>query len=105
MIKLAPNAVEHINSCIPPKHHLRVGIKSGGCSGFEYRLAFEETEAIDKEKDSFYEQDSIVVVVDKKSAILLDDVTLDYVDGLMGAGFTFINPSAVKTCGCGQSFQ
>lgn len=82
---------------------VRVGIAAGGCSGFSYRLTFGTD--FDETKDSKSEQHGVVVVVDKKSELLLDGATVDYYEGLEQRGFTFNNPNAVKTCGCGSSFQ
>jgi iron-sulfur cluster assembly protein len=82
---------------------LRVGVTGGGCSGFSYSLGFDKT--IDEAKDSTYAQHGISVVVDKKSALYLDGATVDFYEGVERRGFTFDNPNAVKTCGCGSSFQ
>lgn len=82
---------------------LRIGVAGGGCSGFEYRLAFDKS--FDEKTDSKSEQHGVTVVVDKKSALYLDGTTVDFYDGLEKRGFTFNNPNAVKTCGCGSSFQ
>ncbi len=82
---------------------LRVGISAGGCSGFSYTLGFDKS--FDEKTDSKYEQHGVEVVVDKKSALFLDGTTLDWLDGLERRGFSFENPNAVKSCGCGSSFQ
>ena len=82
---------------------LRVGVSGGGCSGFMYKLAFDE--AYDAAKDARYEQHGVPIVIDKKSALYLDGTTVDFYDGLEKRGFTFDNPNAVKSCGCGSSFQ
>jgi len=82
---------------------LRVGISAGGCSGFNYQLQFDRN--YDETQDSKYEQHGIKVVVDKKSDLYLDGTTLDWYESLERRGFTFNNPNAVKTCGCGHSFQ
>jgi iron-sulfur cluster assembly protein len=82
---------------------VRVGIAAGGCSGFSYKLVFDSN--FDETKDSKSEQHGVQVVVDKKSALLLDGATVDYYEGLEQRGFTFNNPNAAKTCGCGSSFQ
>jgi iron-sulfur cluster assembly protein len=82
---------------------LRVGVTGGGCSGFQYALGFDK--AFDDEKDSKYEMHGIPVVMDKKSALYLDGTTIDFHDGIERRGFTFDNPNAVKSCGCGSSFQ
>jgi iron-sulfur cluster assembly protein len=82
---------------------LRVGVAGGGCSGFQYSLGFDKN--VDEKQDSKYEQHGVTVVVDKKSALYLDGTTVDFYDGLEKRGFTFDNPNAVKSCGCGSSFQ
>ncbi len=82
---------------------LRVGVVGGGCSGFSYKLAFDKD--FDESSDTRYEQHGVPVVVDKKSALYLDGTTVDFYDGLEKRGFTFENPNAVKSCGCGSSFQ
>ena len=82
---------------------LRVGVAGGGCSGFSYSLGFDR--AFDEKIDSKYEYHGVRMVVDKKSALYLDGTTVDFYDGLERRGFTFDNPNAVKTCGCGSSFQ
>jgi iron-sulfur cluster assembly protein len=82
---------------------LRVRVVGGGCSGFSYDLRFDNQ--FDEKLDSKYEFHGVTVVVDKKSALYLDGTTVDYYEGLEKHGFTFDNPNAVKTCGCGSSFQ
>ncbi|CAB4323277.1 MAG: iron-sulfur cluster insertion protein ErpA [Actinobacteria bacterium] len=81
---------------------LRVAVRPGGCSGYSYEMFF------DSEKDAedmVLEQLGVAVVVDPSSAQMLVGATLDYKDGLQGAGFAIDNPGAQKTCGCGQSFS
>lgn len=82
---------------------LRVGVVGGGCSGFQYQLMPDTT--IDEKIDTSFDYHGVKVVVDKKSALYLDGTTIDYHDGLDRQGFTFDNPNAVKSCGCGSSFQ
>ena len=82
---------------------LRVQIMGGGCSGFSYNLGFDES--FDEKTDTKFEQFGVPVIVDKKSALFLDGTTLDFQDEISGRGFKFDNPNAVKTCGCGSSFQ
>jgi iron-sulfur cluster assembly protein len=84
---------------------LRVGINGGGCSGFEYTLNFELEGFVPSNMDSVYEQHGVKVVVDKKSDLYLDGTTIDFKDNLNERGFAFENPNAVKSCGCGKSFQ
>ena len=82
---------------------LRIGVAGGGCSGFSYSLGFDDK--FDDTKDSKFHYHGVDVVVDKKSALFLDGTTVDWYSGLDKRGFTFDNPNAVKTCGCGSSFQ
>jgi len=82
---------------------LRVGVSGGGCSGFSYKLAFDN--AVNEDQDSRFECHGVPVVVDKKSALYLEGTTVDFYEGVERRGFTFENPNAVKSCGCGSSFQ
>ncbi len=82
---------------------LRIGVAGGGCSGFNYTLGFDEK--YDEKADSKYDCHGVEVIVDKKSALYLDGTTVDWYSSLEKQGFTFENPNAVKTCGCGSSFQ
>lgn len=81
---------------------LRLAITRGGCSGFSYRLGFDDGP---RDGDIVLEQQGIQVVVDPVSARFLQGVEVDYVESLMGGGFAIRNPRAVRTCGCGQSFR
>jgi len=83
--------------------YLRIGVKGGGCSGFQYDLKV--SREYDEEKDTLSHQHGVDVIVDKKSALYLDGITLDYYNDIAKRGFTFDNPNAVKSCGCGSSFQ
>jgi len=87
----------------PAETMLRVRVVGGGCSGFSYDLKFDDQ--FDEKMDSKFQHHDVTVVVDKKSALYLDGTTVDYYEGLEKRGFTFENPNAVKTCGCGSSFQ
>ncbi len=87
---------------VPETAGLRMGVKGGGCSGFSYALGFDETS---RENDRVIEANGVRVFVDEKSLPYLMGVTLDYQDGLSGKGFTFENPNATRTCGCGHSFS
>lgn len=80
---------------------LRIAVRGGGCSGFEYALDF-ETET--RDNDLVYQQGEVKVYVDALSARYLEGTVIDYVMGAQGAGFKFNNPKAVGTCGCGSSF-
>jgi iron-sulfur cluster assembly protein/iron-sulfur cluster insertion protein len=81
---------------------LRVAVKPGGCSGYSYEMFF-DTEILPD--DVIREFDAVKVLVDPASAELLTGSTLDYSDGLQGAGFHLTNPNATRTCGCGSSFS
>jgi iron-sulfur cluster assembly protein/iron-sulfur cluster insertion protein len=81
---------------------LRVAVRSGGCSGLSYEMFFDSEFAPDDEKADF---GGVKVVVDPDSARFLAGASLDYKEGLMGAGFTINNPNTTRTCGCGQSFS
>jgi iron-sulfur cluster assembly protein len=82
--------------------YVRVGVKSGGCSGLSYDLKFDNQEL---ENDKIFENNGIKVIVDKKSFLYLIGTTLEYSGGLNGTGFVFNNPNANRTCGCGESFS
>ena len=88
---------------IPTEMFVRIGVAGGGCSGFQYSLGFDNQ--FDAKADSKYECHGVTIVVDKKSSLYLDGTTLEYVDTLNKRGFHFENPNAVKSCGCGSSFQ
>lgn len=87
----------------PELKYVRVGVVGGGCSGFQY--AFDFTKDYDQSTDILTEQHGVGVVVDKKSDLFLDGTTIDFYTGLEKRGFTFNNPNAVKSCGCGSSFS
>jgi iron-sulfur cluster assembly protein len=82
--------------------YVRVGVKSGGCSGLSYDLDFDKNE---KEDDKVFEDNGVKIIVDKKSFLYLIGTTLEYSGGLNGTGFVFNNPNASRTCGCGESFS
>lgn len=108
MIKVSDHAKEKAIQLMtedgfqPFEDFIRVGVKSGGCSGLEYVLKF------DKEKtdaDQIFEDNGIKIIVDKKSILYLAGTSLEYSGGLNGKGFIFNNPNANRTCGCGESFS
>ena len=80
---------------------LRVGVMGGGCSGFQYALDFDQQA---RDNDHVFTVDGLRVFVDPVSARYLEGVTIDYVFGMAGAGFKFLNPKATGSCGCGHSF-
>ncbi len=81
---------------------VRVGVKSGGCSGLSYDLKFDNSQ---EENDKLFEDNGVKIIVDKKSFLYLVGTTLEYSGGLNGKGFVFNNPNANRTCGCGESFS
>ena len=86
----------------PAEDYIRVGVKSGGCSGLEYVLGFDNKQ---NETDQIFEDNGIKIIVEKKSILYLAGTTLEYSGGLNGKGFVFNNPNASRTCGCGESFS
>ncbi len=86
----------------PQNDFVRVGVKSGGCSGLSYDLKFDNGQ---QEGDKVFEDNGIKILVDKKSFLYLVGTTLEYSGGLNGTGFVFNNPNAQRTCGCGESFS
>jgi iron-sulfur cluster assembly accessory protein len=105
-VTMTPKAVEMVKITrnqegIDESHGLRIAVRGGGCSGFEYALDF-ESEA--RDNDWIYEQEGLTIYVDSVSARYLEGTSIDYVLGMAGAGFKFINPKASGTCGCGSSF-
>ncbi len=87
---------------IPEHFGLRMGVKGGGCSGFSYVLGFDEKAS---QTDKILDANGVRVFVDERSLPYLAGIVLDYQDGLSGKGFTFDNPNATRTCGCGHSFN
>ena len=85
----------------PSTDYVRVGVKSGGCSGLSYDLKFDKE---NQEGDKVFVDNEVRIIVDKKSFLYLIGTTLEYSGGLNGTGFVFNNPNAQRTCGCGESF-
>ena len=108
MIKVANSAKDKVSSLMkndgydPVSDYVRVGVKSGGCSGLSYDLKFDNSYS---DEDKVYEDNNIKIIVDKKSLLYLIGTTLEYFGGLNGKGFVFNNPNAQRTCGCGESFS
>lgn len=106
MIQVTDSAVRQLKSLLnggtqsSPKG-LRVQIAKGGCSGLQYDMALDEQRA----GDAVLERDGVQFLIDAESAGYLKDATLDFRDGLTGAGFHIVNPNAARTCGCGTSFE
>jgi iron-sulfur cluster assembly protein len=107
MITISEKALNHLfelmvsEGLTPDTHHLRVGVKGGGCSGLSYVMDFDD---IITDMDEVIDLKVLKVIIDKKSLLYLYGTELDYSDGLNGRGFNWINPSASRTCGCGESF-
>ena len=80
---------------------LRVGVRGGGCSGFQYALAFDQQ----RDDDAVFEDKGIRLLVDRPSLPYVEGSTIDYVDDLQGAGFKVENPNVIAACGCGSSFR
>lgn len=104
-IEMSPTAANEIRKImrtkkIPDGYGLRVGVKGGGCSGMSYVLGFDKK----RDHDSEFAIDGIPVFMDKRHGLYLMGTTIDYHDGLNARGFTFDNPNATETCGCGASF-
>ncbi|HZQ06811.1 MAG TPA: iron-sulfur cluster insertion protein ErpA [Anaerolineae bacterium] len=106
IVELTPLAAEKLQAIMQEKnlttHGLRVFIAGGGCSGFQYGMAFENQM---EEGDFVFESKGVRLYVDQASAMYLEGAMVDYVDSLMGGGFRIENPNAVSTCSCGQSFS
>jgi iron-sulfur cluster assembly accessory protein len=106
MIHVTDKAAEQIRTIMQKEnlvdHGLRVAVIGGGCSGMSYKLAFEKEPVQD---DKVYEEKGVRIFVDGKSYLVLNGTTLDFSDGLSGTGFSFTNPNAKSTCGCGTSFS
>ena len=105
-LKLTDKAVQQVKTLLAREnldgYGLRVAVTSGGCSGFSYGLDFEKET---KPGDVVLEIDGLKVYMNESSAKHLKGTTIDYVSGLQGTGFKFINPNATSTCGCGTSFS
>jgi iron-sulfur cluster assembly protein len=108
MIKVSKSARKKVSQLMeedgysPVQDFVRVGVKSGGCSGLSYDLTFDKTKT---EQDRLFEDNKVKILVDKKSLLYLLGTTLEYSGGLNGKGFVFNNPNAQRTCGCGESFS
>lgn len=108
MIKVSESAKKRIAALMQEdgydamRDFVRVGVKSGGCSGLSYELKFDQTRT---EGDKLFEDNDVKIVVDKKSVLYLAGTILEYSGGLNGKGFVFNNPNAQRTCGCGESFS
>jgi len=104
MLSLTESAIDKLKTAIDPTDYVRVGVVSGGCSGFSYSLAVEEDED-KRENDVVVEFGDVKVCMDPISADMLSGTTVDYVESLASSGFKFDNSKADRTCGCGTSFS
>jgi len=108
MIKVSDNAKKKVVQLMTDygfnatTDYVRVGVKSGGCSGLSYDLKFDDKQ---QENDKIFEDNDVKIIVDKKSFLYLVGTTLEFSGGLNGKGFVFNNPNANRTCGCGESFS
>lgn len=106
MVTLSNKAVEKVKEILHSENKeewgLRVGLKQGGCSGFSYSLGIDEKAG---SEDAVYEFGGVKVFVNTSLHDLLNGIELDYVDDISGPGFKFSNPNAVRSCGCGKSFD
>lgn len=106
MITVTPMAAEKLLGVLAeknlPEHGLRVFVSGGGCSGFQYGMAFEDKS---DEGDFVFNANGVRIFLDSASAMYLEGATVDYVDSLMGGGFRIENPNATTSCACGQSFS
>ena len=107
-IALTERAAEEIRrvmteSEVPDGSSVRIGVRGGGCSGFQYSFGFDD--ATDPEKDFVSEQHGVSVAVEKSHELYLEGTEVDFHDGLDARGFVFKNPNVVKSCGCGSSFS
>jgi iron-sulfur cluster assembly accessory protein len=106
MINLTPVASTKVKEIMtmqsPSPIALRVAVVGGGCSGFQYHMAFENQT---NDTDQIFEFDGLKVAVDQMSSMYLDGIEIDYIETVEGAGFKFNNPNVKSTCGCGSSFS
>lgn len=106
MLSITPQAAKHIRELLlekqaPQGHGLRLAIEEGGCAGLQYAMNL----APQQEGDATIESEGAFIFIDEKSQEQLADCTIDYEEGLTGSGFRMINPRAVRSCGCGTSFE
>jgi iron-sulfur cluster assembly protein len=108
MIKVSDDASKKIVAMMnedgfnAAQDYVRVGVKSGGCSGLSYELKFDKSLG---ENDKVFEDNNVKIAVEKKSFLYLAGTILEFSGGLNGKGFVFNNPNASRTCGCGESFS
>ena len=105
MVTLTDIAAKKVGEFLATEEHagagLRVAVRGGGCSGFQYQLALDEQ----RDGDQVFDHEGIRIIVDEASLRYVDGSTVDYTESLMGAGFQVNNPNVVAACGCGSSFR
>lgn len=105
MITVTDSAFQHLQALVnergEPGKGLRISVESGGCAGMQYNMALDDAQPTDE----VIEKDAVKVLVDPKSLEYLNGSTVDYSDDLTGSGFRIHNPNAVRSCGCGTSFE
>jgi iron-sulfur cluster assembly protein len=106
MVTLSPVAAEKVQGFLSQQESaaevgLRIGVRGGGCSGFQYALALDER----RDDDEVFDHDGIRILVDPASLRYVDGSEVDYTESMMGAGFEVNNPNVVASCGCGSSFR
>lgn len=107
MLTLTEQAGARVKEMLAEEEHserlfLRVGVKTGGCTGFSYDMGFDEEK---REDDKELQQHGVKILIDAESARFLQGVTIDFKESMMGGGFVIDNPYATATCGCGSSFR
>jgi iron-sulfur cluster assembly accessory protein len=102
MIKFTPQAIAHLNTSLEASESVRVAVVGGGCAGMSYTM---DIVSEGDEEDLILELEDTTIYVDPHSARILSNTTIDYVVSLQKRGFTFLNPDANMTCGCGSSFS
>ena len=111
MLTITDNAAAKINNLLdtegrdPAEWGLRIHVEGGGCSGFQYKMDFEQAPNEPTTGLNVFENGPARVIIDSKSLLFVGGSTVDYNDGLTGAGFVITNPNATGTCGCGMSFS
>lgn len=104
MIKFTEKAIDILASSVETNDIIRISVKGGGCSGFLYDIKI-ESEPQENDTVIEFDEDNLKICIDPQSNFMLSETTVDYETGLVQSGFKFINKSATKSCGCGQSFS
>ena len=108
-VEITEKALKEVRTIIEEQENetnvLRVGVVAGGCSGFQYNLGFVEDSEVTEDDYTLKEEEDFKVVIDKKSLLYMDGTVVDFHDDINQRGFTFTNPNAKTSCGCGSSFN